>query len=57
MILLVWEPNSENYLDLIFVASACEKVISVSDENYITYAMRKFMMEMPSPGSFQNIGL
>ena len=55
--LIVWEPNSENCLDLIFAASPCEKVIIVSDTNYITSAIRKFMLDMPSPGSFQNIGL
>ena len=27
------------------------------DTNYITSAIRKFMMDMPSPGSFQNICL
>ena len=54
---LVQEPNSKDCLHLIFVASPCEKVISVSDENYITYAIRKFILDMPSPGSVQNIGL
>ena len=47
----------ENYLDLMFVASPGEKVTSVSDENYITYAIMKFMLDMPRSGSFQNIGL
>ena len=46
--------NSENCLDLIFAAPSCEKVLIVSDTNYITSVNRKFM---PSPGSFQNIGL
>ena len=55
--LLVRKPNSENCLNFIFVASHCEKVIFVSDENYITYAIRKFMFDMPAPGRFQNIGL
>ena len=55
--ILVLEPNSENCLDLIFVAPPCEKVIFVSDENFITSAIRKFMLDMQSPGSFQNIGL
>ena len=54
---VVREPNSENCLALIFVVSPCEKVIFVSDENYITAAIRKFMSDMPSPGGFQNIGL
>ena len=27
------------------------------DTNYITSAIRKFMLDMPSPGSFQNICL
>ena len=54
---IVREPNSENCLDLIFVASLCEKVIFVLDTKYITSAIRKFMLEMPSPGSYQNIGL
>ena len=53
----VWEPNSEDFLDLIFVAPPCEKVIFVSDKNYITSAIKKFMLDMPSPGSSQNIGL
>ena len=41
----------------IFVVSDCEKVIFVSDENFITCAIRKFMLDMPSSGNFQNIGL
>ena len=53
---LVREPNSENCLDLIFSAPPCEKVITVADTNYITSAIRKFMLDMPGPGSFQNIG-
>ena len=51
------EPNSENCLDLIFAAPPCEKIIVVPDTNYITFATRKFMLDMPSPDSFQNIGL
>ena len=51
---IVREPNC---LDLIFAASPYEKVIIVPDTNYITSAIRKFMLDMPSPGSFQNIGL
>ena len=53
---IVQEPNSESCLDFIFVASACEKVIFMSDEDYITYAIRKFMLDTPSPGSVQNVG-
>ena len=54
---LVREPNSENCLDLVFAASPCDKVIIVPDTNYITSVIRKFMLDMPSPGSFKNIGL
>ena len=32
----------------------CEKLIIVSDANYITSAIRKFMLKMSGPGSFQN---
>ena len=52
---LVREPNSEKCLDLIFVAPPCEKVVFVSDENYITSAIRKFMLVMPSPSSLHKI--
>ena len=55
--LKVWEPNSENGFDLIFAAPPCEEVITVPDTNYITSAIRKFMLDMPNPGNFQNIGL
>ena len=55
--LLVLEPNSENCLDLIFATPPCEKVFVVSDTNYITPAIRKLMLDMSSPGSFQDIGL
>ena len=54
---LVRQPNSENWLDLIFTAPPREKAITVPDTNYIKSANRKFMLDMPSPGSFQNIGL
>ena len=54
---LVRKPNFENCLDLIFAALPYEKVIVVIDTNYITSAIRKFMLDMPSPGSFQNIGV
>ena len=36
----IWEPNSENCLNLILVAP-CEKVIFVSDESYIKSAIKK----------------
>ena len=49
--------NSENCLDLIFAAPPCKKVVFVSDENYITSAIGKFMLDMPNPGSIQCIGL
>ena len=52
---VVWERNSENCLDLSFASPPCEKVIIVPDTNYITSAIRKFMWDMPSPGSFQKI--
>ena len=55
--IIVWEPNSENCLNLISVAPPCEKVIFVCDESYITSTIRKFMLNMPSHGSSQNIGL
>ena len=54
---MVFEPNSENCLDFIFAASPCEKVINVQGTNFITFAVRKFMLDMPSLGSFRNIGL
>ena len=53
----VRESNSENFLDLIFAAPPCEKVMIVLDTNYITSAIRKLMLDMKNPGSFQNIGL
>ena len=34
-----------------------KKDIIVPDTNYITSAIRKFMLHMLSPGSFQNTGL
>ena len=39
-----------NCLDLIFDAPTCEKVIIVPDQNYITSPIRKFMLDMLSPG-------
>ena len=38
---------------MIFDKSFREKIIIVPDRNYITSAIRKFMLDMPSPGSFQ----
>ena len=54
---IAWEPNSENCLDLIFAASPSEKVIIVPYTHHITSSIRKFMLDVPSPGSFQNIDL
>ena len=54
---VVREPKSESCLDLIFASPPCEKVIIVPDTNYMTSAIRKFMLDLPSPGSFENIGL
>ena len=48
---LVQESNSENCLDLIFVAFPCEKDIIV------TSVIRKFILGVPRPGSFLNIDL
>ena len=56
-VFIVLEPNSEDCLDLIFAAPPCEKVIIVPDTNYITSAIRKFMLDMPSSGSLHNIDL
>ena len=41
----------DHILDLIFVPSPCEKVVIVPNTNCITSAIRKFMMEIPSPSS------
>ena len=54
--IIVREPNSEYCLDLIFAAPPCENVIIVPDTNHIT-AIRKFMLDMPTTGIFQNIGI
>ena len=58
---LYWSYNreleSEDCLDLNFAAPPCEKVTFVPDTNNITSAIRKFRLDMQSPGSFQNIGL
>ena len=40
-----------------FCCTPCQKVIIVPDTNYITSAIRKHMLDTPSPVSFQNIGL
>ena len=50
---VVREPSSENCSGLSFVPPPHEKVIFVSDKRDITSAIRKFMLDMPSPGSFQ----
>ena len=42
----VREPNSKTCLDLIFVGPLCEKATFVSDENYSTSAIRKFMLDV-----------
>ena len=34
------------------VAPLCEKIIFASERSYITFAMRKSMLDMPVPGSF-----
>ena len=52
---VVREPNTENCSDFIFAADPCEKAIIVPDTNYITSAILKFILDMPSPGGFQNI--
>ena len=53
----VQEPNYEICLNLIFVVSPYENVTIFPDTNYTTSAIRKVMMDMPIPGSFQNTGL
>ena len=57
MYVIIQEPNQENCLDLIFVPSPCEKVVIVPDTDCITSDIRKLMLDMPNPGSFQDIGL
>ena len=42
--------NSENCLDFIFALSACEKIIIVPDTNYITSAIRKFLLDTLKTG-------
>ena len=53
----VREPNSENWLNWTFTVLPFEKVIIVPDTSYITSAIRKFMLDMSSPCSLQNISL
>ena len=50
-------PHMNSALDLLFVTSPREKVIIVPDTNYITSAIRRFMLNMVSLCSlrFQNI--
>ena len=45
LLCIVREPNSENCLDLILVVSPCEKVIIIPDTNYVTSAIRKFILD------------
>ena len=46
-------PGAKLYLDLIFVASHCEKVVIVPDMNCMKSSVRKLMLDTPGPGSFQ----
>ena len=46
-----WIDLIDLIIDLIFVPSPCEKVVIVPNTNCITSAIRKFMMEIPSPTS------
>ena len=54
---IIRELNSENSLDLIFGPSPGEKVVILTDTHCIIYANRKFVLDMPSDGSFQDTGL
>ena len=47
-----WIDLIDLIIDLIFVPSPCEKVVIVPNTNCITSAIRKFMMEIPSPASW-----
>ena len=40
-----------------FCFTPFEKVIVVPDTNYITPIIRKLVLDIPNPSSFQNIGL
>ena len=42
-------------LILEFCCTHCQKLIIVLDTNYITSAIRKLMLDIPSPGGFENI--
>ena len=53
LVFIVREPNSENCLDLIFAAPLARGLSLYQVQ--IKSAITKFMLEMPSPGSFQNI--
>ena len=50
----VQEPNSEDCVDFTFSGTSCERVAFVFDKKFITSAIKKFMLDMSSPGSFQN---
>ena len=39
--LVVWEPDSDSCLNLIFVPFPCDKVVIVPDTNHITPAIKK----------------
>ena len=41
----------------VVVAFNCDKVIFVCNKNDIKSVIGKFMLHMPAPGNFQNIGL
>ena len=41
-----------NYFFLRSVAPLCEKIIFACGRSYVTFAMRKSMLDMPIPGSF-----
>ena len=45
-LVIVREPNYENCLDFIFVASLCEKIIFTSKGNFMTLAIRRFVLDM-----------
>ena len=53
----LWISTLGVILDLNFVPSPCEKVVIVPDTNFITSAIRKFMMDIPSRSSFRYISL
>ena len=49
-IMIVWKPNT--FL-LRSVAPLCEKINFACGRSYITFAMRKSILDMPVPGSFE----